>query len=273
MPRLSFPVWSATLQTASERSEVADRCQLAVGNAMCRDPQLVTSDGTHSRRLTHPTEKCLNMCSVWMAVSGTRCRLELIADRHGRVSPFHTAYFPSNSEETRLHRFPPVSRANPRFQRATSARTGTTRWAQRVRMKEDLMRVACLLLVGLLVCENSVLAAEATPITGTEQVQKQEAAQAAKTKAKMQKRGTGEKSQVRVRLVDGAEVKGYVSKIEESSFNVTNKRTGQTTTVPYANVQKIQGPGTSKGAKSPLVAVGVAVVVLVAIGVAVSHAD
>lgn len=135
------------------------------------------------------------------------------------------------------------------------------------------MKVVCLLLVSLLVCESSVLATQATPMTGTEQVQKQEAAQVAKTRTKLQKRGTGEKSQVRVRLVNGAEVKGYVSKIEESSFTVTDKKTGQTTTVPYSDVRKIQGPATSKGAKIALVAVGVAVVVLVAIGVAVGHAD
>ena len=135
------------------------------------------------------------------------------------------------------------------------------------------MKVVCLLLVGLLVCESSVLSAQATPITESQQVQKQEAAQVAKTRAKVQKRGTGEKSQVKVKLVNGGEVKGYVSKIEESSFIVTDKKTGQTTAVAYADVQKIQGAGLSKGAKIALVAVGVAVVVLVAIGVAVGHAD
>lgn len=135
------------------------------------------------------------------------------------------------------------------------------------------MKVFSLLLVGLLVCESSALAAQETSITATEQVQKQETAQVEKTKAKLQKRGTGEKSQVKVRLVNGAELKGYVSKIEESSFTVTDKKRGQTTTVPYVNVQKIQGPGTSKGAKIALVALAVAVVVFVAIGVAVSHAD
>lgn len=91
-------------------------------------------------------------------------------------------------------------------------------------MKEDLLKVVSLLLVGLLVCESSVLAAQATPITATEQVQKQEAAQAAKT--------TGEKSQVKARLVNRAELKGYVSKIEESSFPVAYKKSGQSTTAP-----------------------------------------
>jgi hypothetical protein len=74
-------------------------------------------------------------------------------------------------------------------------------------------------------------------------------------------------------LANGTEVKGYISKIEESSFTVTDKKTDQTTTVPYADVQRIGGPGLSRGGKIALVAVGVGVVVLVAIGVAVGHAD
>jgi len=68
-------------------------------------------------------------------------------------------------------------------------------------------------------------------------------------------------------------VKGYVSKIEESSFIVTDRKTGQTTIVSYADVQKLGGPGLSKGDLIVLGIVGVAVVVLVAIGVAVAHAD
>lgn len=145
--------------------------------------------------------------------------------------------------------------------------------AQGVWMQEGLMKVVCLLLVGLLVCESSALAAQVTPVTGTEQVQKQEAAQVANTKAKLEKQGTGEKSQVKVKLVNRAEVKGYVSKIEGSSFTVTDKKTGQITTIPYADVEKIRGPVLSKGGKIAFVVVAVAVVVLVAIGVAVGHAD
>lgn len=104
-------------------------------------------------------------------------------------------------------------------------------------------------------------------------VARAETPQAAKIKAKVQKRGTGEKSPVKVTLANGAEIKGCVSKIEESSFTVTDKKTGQISTIPYADVEKIRGPGLSKGGKIALVVVGVAVVALVAIGVAVGHAD
>jgi hypothetical protein len=65
-----------------------------------------------------------------------------------------------------------------------------------------------------------------------------------------------------VRLRNKAEVKGYISKIEHASFDVTDKNTGRPTTIAYAHVQKVQGSGLSKGAKIG-VGVGVAVVVVV----------
>ena len=128
------------------------------------------------------------------------------------------------------------------------------------------MKLVSLMLVSLLVCEGAGFAGQAPPTTETSQVQTQETPQAAKIKAKVQKRGTGEKSRVNVKLVSGLEVKGYISKIEETSFTVTGKKTGQTTTVPYADVQKIRGPGLSKGDKILIgVGVGVAVVVIVSL--------
>jgi len=124
--------------------------------------------------------------------------------------------------------------------------------------KEDSMKVVSLLLVSLLVWNGAAFADQAAPAPGTTQVQTQETAKAAKIKAKVQKRGIGEKSRVRAKLVNGAEVKGYISKIEEASFTVTDKKTGQTTTISYADVQKIQGPGLSKGDKI-LIGVGLGV--------------
>jgi hypothetical protein len=111
------------------------------------------------------------------------------------------------------------------------------------------MRTLSLLLVGLLVFSSAGYAAQTT---GTPQV--------AKVKAQVQKRGAGEKSKVRVMLGNGTVVKGYISKIEESSFDVNPNKTGQATSISYTDVQKIQGPGLSKGAK-----VGIVVVVAVAI--------
>ncbi len=107
------------------------------------------------------------------------------------------------------------------------------------------MKIVSLLLGTLLVYNPAVLADQAAPLSGTTQVQTQETPQAAKIKAKVQKRGIGKKSRVRAKLVNGTEVRGYISKIEEASFTVTDKNTGQTTTIPYVDVLKIRGPGWS----------------------------
>ena len=129
------------------------------------------------------------------------------------------------------------------------------------------------LLAILLVYNSAVFGGQAAPTSGTTQVQTQETAQAAKVRTKVQNRGTGKNSRVQAKLKNGTETKGYISKIEETSFTVTDKKTGQATTVPYADVQKIRGPGLSKGGVIALVAVGGAVVVLVVIGIMVGHAD
>ena len=118
------------------------------------------------------------------------------------------------------------------------------------------MKTVSLLLGALLVYQPVVLAAQAAPACGTTQVRTQETPQAAKIKAKVQTRGIGKKSRVRAKLVDGTEVKGYISKIEEASFTVTDKKTSQTTTIPYADVRKIRGPGWSKADTIVVSAVG-----------------
>jgi hypothetical protein len=125
------------------------------------------------------------------------------------------------------------------------------------------MKHITLLLVAVLVL-NSV----AVPQT----MQTREASQSAKVKAEVQKRGSGEKSQVRVRLWNKEEVKGYISKIEDASFDVTDKNTGRPTTISYVDVEKVKGVGLSKGAKIGI-AIGVAVVVVaVAFAVGLSRA-
>jgi hypothetical protein len=107
------------------------------------------------------------------------------------------------------------------------------------------MKYVSVLVITFLILNSVAFAAQMAQ--GTSQV--------AKVKDQVQKRGVGEKSRVKAKLVNGTEVRGYISKIEETSFDVTNK-TGQTTTISYAEVQNIQGPGLSKGAK---IGIGVAV--------------
>jgi len=80
--------------------------------------------------------------------------------------------------------------------------------------------------------------------------------QAATAKAEVQRRGIGEKSRVRVKLRDGTEVKGHISKIEENSFEVTDKKSGKTTSIRYDHASEIYRGGMSKTAKI-LIAVGI----------------
>ena len=106
----------------------------------------------------------------------------------------------------------------------------------------------------------------------TQVAQAQEASPTAEVKIEVQKRGIGDKSRVRVRLRNKAEVKGYISKIEDASFDVTDKKTGRATTIPYAEVEKVQGSGLSKGAKIGIIAGAAVVIVAVVIAVGVCRA-
>lgn len=111
------------------------------------------------------------------------------------------------------------------------------------------MRTFSLLLISLLVFSSTGFAAQSA---GSPKV--------ADIKAQVQKRGTGEKSKVRVTLGNGTVVRGYISNIEESSFEVNGNKTAQPTSISYTDVQRVQGPGLSTGAKIGIgVAVGVAV--------------
>jgi hypothetical protein len=96
----------------------------------------------------------------------------------------------------------------------------------------------------------------------TQSMQTEEASEATKIKVTVQKRGIGEKSRVKVRLRNKAEVKGYISRIEDVSFDVTEKSTGHATTIPYANVESVQKLGLPRAAKIGII-VGVAVAIVV----------
>ena len=125
------------------------------------------------------------------------------------------------------------------------------------------MKYFTLLLVAVLVF-NSVAVTQATQTQG--------GSQAAKVKTEVQKCGIGEQSRVKVRLRNKAEVKGYISKIEDASFDVTDKNTGRATTIPYADVEKVQGSGLSKGAKIGIIAGAAVAIVAVVIAVGVCRA-
>ena len=81
-------------------------------------------------------------------------------------------------------------------------------------------------------------------------------------KAEIQKYETAKK-QVRVTLRTGHEVKGFVSRFDDVSFDLTEK-SGHVSTLSYGEVDKVHGAGLSRGAKiGIIVAAAVAVVVVV----------
>ena len=87
---------------------------------------------------------------------------------------------------------------------------------------------------------------------------------AAKVKAEVQKRGIGKQSRLKVTLRDQTEVKGYASQIGDASFQITNPKTQDVTTLAYADVKKVRRPGLSR---SVGIAIGIGVALLIALAV------
>jgi sRNA-binding regulator protein Hfq len=81
-------------------------------------------------------------------------------------------------------------------------------------------------------------------------------------KAEVLKRGTGEKAKVKVKLRNGSEVRGYISKADQDTFDIRGKN-GENVTLAYANVLSVRKPGMSTGVKIGIAA-GVAALVIAA---------
>jgi hypothetical protein len=94
---------------------------------------------------------------------------------------------------------------------------------------------------------------------------------AAAIRTEVRRRGAGEKSRVKVSLRDGSEVKGYISKIDDSSFEVTDKKTGSSKSVAYVDVRKVQGPGLSSGVKIGIAVGVVALIILISYAAALAR--
>jgi hypothetical protein len=82
------------------------------------------------------------------------------------------------------------------------------------------------------------------------------AERAAKVKRAVAKLGAGEKSLVRLRLLDGTKLEGRVSAVADDSFTVTDLKTGAATAIPYWQVGQAKGNNLSTGAK---IAIGVGI--------------
>jgi hypothetical protein len=89
-----------------------------------------------------------------------------------------------------------------------------------------------------------------------------------KIKAKIAKLGVGEKARVQIKLRNGQKIKGYVSSNGPDDFAFTERKSGTTTTVAYADIVEVRKPGLSTGAKIGIAAaIGVGVLAILAIAV------
>jgi hypothetical protein len=77
-----------------------------------------------------------------------------------------------------------------------------------------------------------------------------------KVKINIAKLGTGEKARIEVKLKDGTKLKGYISEITDTSFVVTDAKTGAATPVAYSNAKQVKGNNLSKGVRIAI-AVGI----------------
>jgi hypothetical protein len=85
-----------------------------------------------------------------------------------------------------------------------------------------------------------------------------------KIKAELKLRATNGQSKVVIKLKRGGQVKGYITRTSEDSFELTNYRTNQTHTIAYDDVARVKKQGLSKGVKTALgIATVAGVVVLV----------
>lgn len=129
-----------------------------------------------------------------------------------------------------------------------------------------MRKVLSIVLIGLL-----VLLASGSQILAQSSGQ-DEAKALEKVKAKIAKLGVGEKARAQITLRNGQKIKGYVSSAGQNDFAFTERSSGQTRTLAYADVVEVKKPGLSKGAKIGLgvgIGAGVAAVVF---GLAVRHA-
>jgi hypothetical protein len=119
--------------------------------------------------------------------------------------------------------------------------------------------------LSLIIVGSLLLSLFATPAALARTKEEKEAALAAKVKDGVAKLGAGVDAKISVKLRDKTKLKGYVSRIEEESFFITDAKTGAETRVAYGDVTQAKGNNISTGAVigiAAAVAVGVTLLVI-----------
>lgn len=92
-----------------------------------------------------------------------------------------------------------------------------------------------------------------------------------KSRARVQKLGTGQEARVEVKLRDNKKLKGYVSEAGEDSFTVTDRKTGASQKVAYADVSQVRKPGGGLSTRTWII-LGAAAAATVIVGIIVKPA-
>jgi len=119
--------------------------------------------------------------------------------------------------------------------------------------------------LSLILAGSLLLSLFATPAALARTKEEKEAALAAKVKDGVAKLGAGVDAKISVKLRNKTKLKGYVSRIEEENFFITDAKTGAETRVAYGDVTQAKGNNLSTGAIIAIaagVAVGVTLLVL-----------
>ena len=98
-------------------------------------------------------------------------------------------------------------------------------------------------------------------------------AQTAEIKAALKKRGTGEKSKIKVKMRDGREVKGWIAELNADDFVIADLKSGIRTTILYSDAAKLKKSGLSFGTKIGIAALIVGAVAVTVIAVGVKNLD
>jgi sRNA-binding regulator protein Hfq len=95
----------------------------------------------------------------------------------------------------------------------------------------------------------------------------------AKVKSEVARRVANKKTRVKVKLLDGAELKGRIEQADTDGFTITEDKTNKKVVLSYSAVDKVKGRGMGTGTKI-LIASGVAVGVLaIIVVVAIKNFD
>jgi len=119
--------------------------------------------------------------------------------------------------------------------------------------------------LSLIIVVSLLLSLFATPAALAKTKEEKEAALAAKVKDGVAKLGAGVDAKISVKLRNKTKLKGYVSRIEEENFFITDAKTGAETRVAYGDVTQAKGNNLSTGAIIAIaagVAVGVTLLVI-----------